>query len=188
VAVLHHADRLVVAVEIDLGERLVAEAVHLQHQLGQQLARVSLGLCDQGLTLEVGERVDFGTGERHDLKVLRVQVGELADLGDFLRVGRPAFEAVDRGARVGETDVRLTFVHAAHVGDPRAGRLGDAQAGNALLPHPFERAAERDPRAALRARHEGYLLRRRRRGRHRDRDRDQSSLECHSILLGKKRF
>ena len=159
VAVLHQRDRLRVAVVIELGERLVAQPGQLQRQRREQLPGVAPGLRRERLALHVGKRIHPGIGEGHHLEVLRVQIRELADLGHFLRVRRAAFQAVHRGARIGQADVRLTLVHAAHVGDARAGRLLDLQAGNAALPHAFERAAERDPRAALRAGHEGDLLR-----------------------------
>jgi hypothetical protein len=188
VPVLHHRHRLVVAVEVDPGEGLIAQAVHLQNQRGEKLARVALGLRGERLALEVGERVDLGVGERHDLEVLRIQVRELADLRDLLGVGRPALQAVDRGAGVGEADLRLALVYAAHVRDPRAGSLRDLQPRHALLPHALERAAERDPRAALRAGHEGDLLRCRGRRQHCHGRRDDGLLKFHSILLEKKRF
>ena len=42
---------------------------------------------------------------------------------------------------------------------PAPGVCGDLQAGDRLLPHALQRAAERHPDAALRAGHEGHLLR-----------------------------
>ncbi len=158
VAVLHQRHAVGVGLEIDLGERLVVHAVELENGVRQQLGGVALGLGHQRLAFQVGEGIHVGVGQRDHLKVLRIQIGELADLGGLLRIGRAACETVHRGARVAEAGLCLAFVDPAHVGDTGARRRRHLQARNGFFPHALELAAERHPDAALRAGHEGDLL------------------------------
>ena len=127
-------------------------------------AGIALRLRDQRLALEVGKRIHFRVGERDDLEVLRIEVRHLADLGRLLGIRRPALDAIDGGGRVGEADLRLAFVDAADVGDSGARLLLDLQSRDRVLPHVLQRAAERNPRSALRTGHEGDLLGRGRNG------------------------
>ncbi len=187
-SVLHQRHRVGVGLEADLGQRLVVEPVDLQHLSGEQFRRVALRLGDHRLAFHVGERVDVRVGGDHDLEVLRVQVGELADVGGLLRIGRIAGQAVDGRARVAEADLRLALVDAADVGDAGAGDRLDLQAGDLLFPHALERAAERNPRAALGAGHEGHLLCRHRQSEGRGHGRGaHSAYESHLVSFGRGR-
>ena len=105
------------------------------------------------LPLRSAELVDAGVGGDHELVILRIERGDVADIGGLARERRLAVHAVDRRDRVAEADIGLALVDAAHIGDAGARQHLHLEAGDRLLPHVLELAAERNPRAALRAGH-----------------------------------
>ena len=159
VAVLHHVHRVGVRrLEVHPAERLIGHAVDLQHFAGQDFRGIALGLRDQRLALQIGKRIHLRVSQRDDLEILRIQVRDLANLGGLLRIGRATFDAIDGGRRIREADLRLAFIDSAHIGDAGAGLLLDLQPGNRRFPQVLQRAAQRNPRSALRAGHHRDLL------------------------------
>jgi hypothetical protein len=68
--------------------------------------------------------------------------------------------AIDGTTGVGHADLRLFFIDTTNVRDTGTGRDGDVQFGHGFFPHAFQSPTKRHPNAALRAGHEGKLLRR----------------------------
>ena len=97
-------------------------------------------------------------GGHEHLEVLRIQRRHVADVLVRLVEGRGAGERVDGRDRVAEADLGLALLDAAHVGDAGARHGLHREAGDGLLPHVLELAAERHPHAALRAGHQPHRL------------------------------
>src|SRR3546814_11203263 len=68
-----------------------------------------------------------------DLEILRVQVGDLADIGRLLGERRAAVDRIDRRDRIAEAEIRLAFLHALDVGNAGARQGLDAAARDGLL-------------------------------------------------------
>ena len=140
-------------------ERLVVHAVHLEHRRGQDLGGVALGLRDQRLALEVGERVDLGVGRAPP-------PGSTAGTG--WPPGRPWSPSWDRarGRRCRRPWCRSWRSRSAPCPRRRRARwrcrrracCWICRPGHRLLPHVLQRPAQRHPRAALRAGHQRHLL------------------------------
>ena len=154
-AVLHLLHAVGVAVgEADL-DVAVAKAVDLQHVPRDELAGVALDLRGEALALHVLDRGDAGIRRHHDLEILRVERGDVADLVMLLveRGFTRAEHRVGGGDGVAEADVGLAFLDAADVGDAGAGRGLHGGAAHGFLDHVLDLTAERHPHAALRAGH-----------------------------------
>ena len=80
VAVLHLVHRVGIADEAHL-DVLVGQAVDLQKLAGDLLAGIAALLGGDRLALEVGDRVDAGVGGDDELVILRIERGDVADIG-----------------------------------------------------------------------------------------------------------
>ena len=163
VAVLHLRHRVGVADEAHL-DVTVGEAVHLEELARDLLAGVAALLGGDALALEVRDLVDAGIGQHDELEILRIERRDIADVVVRLVERRLAGHGVDRRDRVAEADIGLGLLDPAHIGDAGARQDLDRGAGDRLLPHVLELAAERNPGAALRPGHHPEVDRERRAG------------------------
>ena len=128
--------------------------MRLEDVLRDELGRIAPGLCDQGLALHIGNRVDLGIGKNNDLEKLRIERREMTDVRRRLRERRVALDGVGGRDRVAKTEVGFAFFDAAHVRNAGTWKRLHARPRESPFEHRLKRATKRHPGAALRAGHE----------------------------------